>query len=530
MIELKKLIRVTGITLIFFALLANPFFIAWFFAGDKKIESWQTNLEIIFFQWVLFLTGACIYYLPKWNIRLKSLAYPIYFILLPCTIFFSGGLLILLPEKAGSFIALRVPLALIIMFGLPAFLLAKELFEIDGRVFIFANISFLLGALFTLYFSELLASFFVPPWPVTGLHGVKPELGRRGWGRVISINGGIGFNSWGERDRERKKIPPPGVKRVIFLGDSFLEESTAVPLSLATEGRLNPGIEIINLGVSCSAPDEYYYRMKNIALPLKPEHVFLFFYTGNDFFQKDSLYSFFGVVATYPRESFFVKIGLKSLNHIITNSRRPVLVWWGTRGEANDLEQDIGRRFAGASDEKAEEILMSFIEEKERDRLRKILAQKDMRPFYAMLRHPDQGLFRSFGLWIALDYMVGKPSYKSYISEAFSYSWVKRTYELCRKNNIRFTLVIAPYPFSVDKRMQKLWAPLTDMAELTRPIREATERLLLLAQKDGIGYINLTTLLKDYPGAFLNLDIHLSEKGVTVISDFLANYIKSTER
>jgi len=33
---------------------------------------------------------------------------------------------------------------------------------------------------------------------------------------------------------------------------------------------------VINLGVSATAPDEYYYRLENIALPLAPKQVFVF--------------------------------------------------------------------------------------------------------------------------------------------------------------------------------------------------------------------------------------------------------------
>src|SRR5262249_62363356 len=46
-----------------------------------------------------------------------------------------------------------------------------------------------------------------------------------------------------------------------------------------------PDMETINFGVSATGPPQYYYRIRDVALALKPDAIVLAFYAGNDFVQ-----------------------------------------------------------------------------------------------------------------------------------------------------------------------------------------------------------------------------------------------------
>src|SRR5262249_30301960 len=154
--------------------------------------------------------------------------------------------------------------------------------------------------------AEGVASVFSPGWPALGLHGVAPGAGASAWGRTAPEAGATGFNSWGQRDRERELRPRPGLLRIAFLGASLLDKSSTIPVSLATERLLGRSdVEVLNLGVSATQPDEYYYRARSIALPLGARHCVLFLYEGNDLAQGDeiTLPSLLGIAAVYPRES-----------------------------------------------------------------------------------------------------------------------------------------------------------------------------------------------------------------------------------
>ena len=95
-------------------------------------------------------------------------------------------------------------------------------------------------------------------------------------------------------DIERTIAKPPGVRRAVFVGDSFVE-SRFTPLSLpaGVQQRLPAGdrIEAVNLGVAATDPRSYYYRIRDVALELQPDAVLLFLYAGNDFVNPDDGYS-----------------------------------------------------------------------------------------------------------------------------------------------------------------------------------------------------------------------------------------------
>jgi len=137
--------------------------------------------------------------------------------------------------------------------------------------------------------SEVIASFFVPPWPARALRSTEPV-------NAISIKAladkpwaSRPFNSWGMNDRERGVVRPADVRfRSVLVGDSFIESQLAaetVPAAverlLAAEGRT--GIEAISLGVSGTGPRSYFYRLRDVALVLSPDAILVFFYAGNDF-------------------------------------------------------------------------------------------------------------------------------------------------------------------------------------------------------------------------------------------------------
>jgi hypothetical protein len=91
-------------------------------------------------------------------------------------------------------------------------------------------------------------------------------------------------NSRGFYDVERAPAKPPGVVRVVALGDSFtvgmvpFGQSYVARIDLA----LGPQIEVINLGVVHTAVREYQELLDAEGLRLDPDLVLLGFYVGND--------------------------------------------------------------------------------------------------------------------------------------------------------------------------------------------------------------------------------------------------------
>ena len=466
---------------------------------------------------------------PPGAVAAGPLAYAACFVALVAAPLFLGGFLVLRlldrtpPGSRAALGALGLAgVALVALLGA-----ALRLWRAEGRRAVLATAYFALLALVALVGAEAVASLFVPGWPALGLHGLEPRAGTQAWGRAASAEGVVGFNSWGQRDRERSPRPPPGVRRIAFVGDSLLEESSAVPVSLATERALGRSdLEIVNLGVSATQPDEYYYRTRSIALPLGAEHCFLFLYEGNDLSQGDeiTLPSLLGVAAVYPRESVLSLLRLRALNHVATNRLRPVVRIWGRAGELHEEEQSLALRLARSSDAEMPDVLSSLVRRADRERVARRLRRRDLAAFYAMLRQPDQGLFRSYYLYAALK-SVASGGRRGEATPAYAYRWVRRTRDLCRARGVRFTLVIVPEAFQVDDRMRDLWLPLLDMRELMAPERAACEELAKTCRGDGMDVVDLHGALARVPGAYLNPDGHWSASGVEAVARVLAGHL-----
>jgi hypothetical protein len=288
--------------------------------------------------------------------------------------------------------------------------------------------------------------------------------------------------------------------------------------------------ELINLGVSATVPDEFFFRLKRIGLPLKPNHCVMMYSSGGNLIQEPSLLSYSGISATYPRWSFLQILGLNSLDHVISNERRQVLRGWFKGGPLLKHELGLKEIFANTVDDQdTERTYLSFFPPEQQAQLKSVLykSSAEVRSrFYKMLRHPDNAKFRSYYLDIATKVAMGLPV-PNFISAEYSYKWVKAAFDLCRENGIKFTLVIIPEGFTVDSRMSDQYSAIADMKAYMKHKDEAVSRLVGLAVGTGMDVVDLRELLKNYPGAYLDMDGHWSQHGVDIVAEFLAKKISS---
>jgi len=102
----------------------------------------------------------------------------------------------------------------------------------------------------------------------------------------------VRMNSQGLRDPERPVEPPPGVFRVLALGDSFVEGYTVdlgQTVTQRLEARLNATgcrAEVINGGTSAYSTDQEYLFYRTDGVRYRPSLVLLFFY-WNDVIYSD---------------------------------------------------------------------------------------------------------------------------------------------------------------------------------------------------------------------------------------------------
>jgi acetyltransferase AlgX (SGNH hydrolase-like protein) len=403
---------------------------------------------------------------------------------------------------------------------------------VTSRHLFFSTLLFTILVAACLVSLNLAASFFAVSWPMSGLHGVSPDVGKKAWGYHEKADSFVPVNLWGQRDREHTIRPQPGTYRMIFIGDSLLEDGAPVPLPFRLEEILNKAgrtpTDIINLGVTATDPDEYFFRLKRIGLPLQPNHCVLTFSAGTDFIQEPTLLSYGGISATYPRWSFLQILGLNSLDHVISNERRQVLRAWFKGGSLLKHELELKEIFGKTVDDQdTERTYLSFFPPNEQAQLKAVLTKAsaaERSGLFSMLRHPDDGKFRSYYLDIATKVAKGLQPI-DFVSAEYSFRWVQAAYELCRKKNIKFTLVIIPDGFTVDSRMSGYYAAIADMKVYMKYKDDATNRFVSQAMAARMDVIDLRGLLQGKPGAYLNMEGHWSQAGVDAVANYLSERI-----
>lgn len=124
--------------------------------------------------------------------------------------------------------------------------------------------------------------FFLPRFEISGLTVVlHPQLLYR-----MQPYSRQDINRYGYRGEDRSMKKSPNVKRIVFLGDSFVFGSNvALADSLPTvlEKALGEGFEVLNFGVIGYGPDQSLVQWMKEGWRWKPDLVILGVYPANDF-------------------------------------------------------------------------------------------------------------------------------------------------------------------------------------------------------------------------------------------------------
>lgn len=381
----------------------------------------------------------------------------------------------------------------------------------------------------TIGLAELVARLGLPAWPASALHGVRPSVQQALMTEAERIDVGARRNAWGQRDRERSFRPASGVMRIAFIGDSFLEEGTGAPLTLVTEKLLDRAdVEVVNLGVSATSPDEYFYRAAHVALPLEATGCVVCIYLGNDLAADHrTLPSWFGIAAVSPRPALLTTLGLRGLNDVLTTRERPVLKIWSSAGSLGESEKKMHEYCRNSSDRVLVELLLRNAELPPQlaERVRPQMLGPEMVSFYNLLRDPDDGRFRSYflfdGVWLKASGMT--PQILS--DPTSTLHWVRAAAAVYSRPR-RFLAVLIPEGFAVDPRMQEQWAPLADMRRMTDKTSAAGRRIEQELIQAGIEVLNLTDTLAGVRGTYLNVDGHWSPLGIETSATAVAAHLR----
>ncbi len=301
-------------------------------------------------------------------------------------------------------------------------------------------------------------------------------------------------------------------------------------MSLATEKKIaRSDVEVINLGVSATGPDEYFDRLRGVARPLGVSHCCLFIFTGNDFVSPArTLPSYGGIASVDPRPSLLTSLRLDGWNHALTNKQRPVMQTWLQGASLAADEQNRSRALQQASDADMRAMLLgaSGFESEAQERLAAKLNRNGMEKFFDILRNPDADRFRSYYLGDALRAAADDDWHWEPNSELVAWQWTEQAARFCRRHRLGFTVVVIPEGFQIDDRMREQWLPLADMRKCTAPCRAAADRFVQRARAASLDVVDLHDVLKGSRGTYLNLDGHWSELGVEKVATLLAKHLQ----
>ncbi len=169
------------------------------------------------------------------------------------------------------------------------------------------------------------ASFYQPDPDL----GARLVPGARGIWRKTGFEVAVAVNALGFRDVEHAREKPPGVCRVAFLGDSFVE-AMQVPLERTffrrfeeewNRERRGMTVESLAFGVSGFGTAQEYLAWKRYAAPFRPDLVVLAFLPGNDI--RNNVFALEGD----PGRPYLIPEG-ESLRTFWPRGSPPAAGWW----------------------------------------------------------------------------------------------------------------------------------------------------------------------------------------------------------
>jgi hypothetical protein len=401
-------------------------------------------------------------------------------------------------------------------------------------------------AAFTIAGSELVASFFVPASPARDIRPVSAaELRANMASALIDTPDLIPvYNDWSLRDRPRTVARPAGVRfRSVFVGDSFLEGYFVTkPLTERIETLWTAGgvtdHEAINFGVTATGPLQYHYRVKDVALDLKPDVVVLALYAGNDFVATPyRRLAVPPVVAELPMPSLVGTVAPRT-NWLIVNRLGLSEVGRGTKGIPgefallNDWAQKPPAERLGLT---ADFMRTHYYPSLGLDRIREILSRGDGRLWDAFKpRSKDREFAAGWIFNSVIDWESGTWEVPRDAAEADrlasgpmveeTLSWVLATRQLVEAQGRRFMAVLIPVGVG-DPDYVEFWRPWPRYYSYNLSSTARLKQLSRLLRERGVRLVDLSDDLHGVAGSYRLTDGHWTEFGTDVAARRLAREV-----
>jgi hypothetical protein len=401
----------------------------------------------------------------------------------------------------------------------------------------------LILAMVTLAGIEAIASFYAPPWPARALRSSEPVNGDGTVSKSFADKPWMfkPFNSWGMADRERTLAKPADVRfRSIFIGDSFVESALTryklpevVERLLADAGRSD--VEAVNLGISATNPRSYFYRLRDVALSMSPDALFVFFFSGNDFVPSHAGYddellpplvnespggSLLGPIM--PRTNWVAVNRLRLSEALAGNKPIPdefetvnAIVYGPPDARIPSLVRHVKRYYHPGVDEARLTEILSRGGDKFWDVLRRRPVDEEylmgwllnLIVWAELNDEPDISRREGGATRLAIDEEVDA-----------SLSWLLAMERVAHAHGVPLVLFLIPVA-SVDPEYAEFWKPWPHFLSWSRFGEARHDRLAAALRQTSVRVVNLRDDLSDTRGTYRKMDGHWTEKGVEIVSN-----------
>jgi hypothetical protein len=397
--------------------------------------------------------------------------------------------------------------------------------------------------------TEFVASFLAPSWPARDLRPIPVGALGENVATMFADSPALipHYNDWGVRDRPRSIERPADVRfRSVLVGDSFLEGYyIPAPIPELVERRWTKeghrDAEAINLGIAATGPRQYYYRIKKVALALKPDAIVIFVFAGNDFIQvrfgdfampalaeELPVPSILGTIA--PRTDWLVsnRLGLSELGRGSKN----------IPGENELLEQWAAEPTPELTGRVARHMQRYYYPKVSEETIREILSRggEPMRAALAQRKADHQ----SVAGWLVagiVDWETGTWPVPRDAQEADrmidptvvdqTLSWLVAAEELTKAHGVKLFVALAPVGIG-DPEYVAFWKPWPRYLSYSMSADARHRRLAAALRQRGMSVIDLRDALAGVRGSYRLTDGHWTDLGTQIAADRVAQALLPT--
>ncbi len=385
--------------------------------------------------------------------------------------------------------------------------------------------------------SEAIASFVVPSWPARDLRPIE-----------VTSSGDVAYNDWGLRDRPRTFERPANVRfRSVLVGDSFLEGAfLKEPLAARVEQRFaaagQADMEAINFGVSATGPRHYYYRIKNVALALKPDAIVLAVYAGNDFVSTPFGGWMRPPIAELPLPSLlagpaprttWLTVNRLGLSEFGRNNK-------AIDGEFERLNEWVNLPADERLDRITQHVRQNYYPRLGEETIREILSRDGNRFWSAFTRPPpDREFLAGWLLSGMIDWETGTWTMPRDAEEADrldgtsavdeTLSWLVAADRLAKENRVQLAVALIPVG-TADPAYVDFWRAWPKYFSPSLSADARHRRLAVKLRQTAVPFFDLRDDLGGVPGTYRLTDGHWTERGTEIVAGRVARELSKMRR